>query len=71
MSNKCMQTYMVVQHDAVVHDPVFIAKGERITVNVLIEANKKGTCISSAQIPLDLSAQYLQKNYISILSSSR
>ncbi len=36
MSNKCMQTYILVQHDAVVHDPVFIVKGERIAVNVPI-----------------------------------
>jgi hypothetical protein len=56
MSNKCMQTYMVVLHDPVVHDPVSIAKGERIAVNVLIDANKKGTSILLVQIHLGLSA---------------
>ncbi len=51
-----MQTYLLVQHDAVVHDPVFIAKGERIAANVLIDANKKGTSNSLVEIHLGLSA---------------
>ncbi len=66
-----MQAYIFAQHDAVVPDPVFIVKGERIAVNVLNNAKKEGACISSVQIPLGLSAQYLQNNYISILSCSR
>jgi hypothetical protein len=51
-----MQTYILVQHDAVVHDLVFIAKGERIAANVPKNANQEGTCISLVQIPLGLSA---------------
>ncbi len=71
MSNECLQTYILVQHDAVVHDSVFIAKGERIAANVPKNAKKEGTSILLVQIPLGLSAKYLQNNYISILSCSR
>jgi hypothetical protein len=51
---KCLQTYILVQHDAVVHDPVFIAEGERITVNVPKNAMKEGACMLLVQIPLGL-----------------
>ncbi len=47
----------VCEHDAVVPDPVFIAKGERIAVNVLKDANKEGTSILLVQIPLGLFAK--------------
>ena len=66
-----MQIYMFVQHDAVVHDPSFIAKGERVAANVLNDASKKGTCTSLVQIDIGLSAPYLHKSSISILSSSK
>ncbi len=56
MSNKGIQTYILVQHDAVVSDPVFIAKGERIAVNVPKNAKKEGTSILLIQILLGLSA---------------
>jgi hypothetical protein len=56
MSHKCLQTYILVQHDVVVHDPVFIGKGERIAANVPKNAKKEGTSILLVQIPLGLSA---------------
>jgi hypothetical protein len=56
MSHKCMRTYNLVQHDAVVPDPFYIAKGERIAVNVPIDTKKEGASISLVQIPLGLSA---------------
>ncbi len=71
MSNNCLQTYSLVQHDAVVPDPIFIARGERMDVNVLIDANKEGTSISLVQIHLNLSVPHLHKSSISILSCSR
>ncbi len=42
--------------DAIGLDPLFIAKGERIAVNVLKNAKKEGTSILLVQIPLGLSA---------------
>jgi hypothetical protein len=71
MSNKYIQTYLFVKHDAVVHDPVFIVNGERIAANVPKNDKKEGTSILLVRIPLVLSAQYLQNNYISIQSCSR
>ena len=56
MSHKCLQTYILVQQDVVVHDSVLMAKGECRAVNVLNDANKEGTSISLVQIPLGLSA---------------
>ncbi len=56
MSNKCIQTYILVQHDAVVPDLVFIVKGECMAVNVLIDANQEGTSVLLVRIALGLSA---------------
>ena len=39
-----------MQHDAVVSDPVFIAKEECFAANVPNDANKEGTSISLIQI---------------------
>jgi hypothetical protein len=51
-----MQTYILVQHDEAMLASGFIAKGECIAVNVLIDAKKEGTSISLVRIPLGLSA---------------
>jgi hypothetical protein len=56
MTNKCMNTYILVQRDAVVHDPIFKAKGERIAANVPKNAMKEGASILLVQIPLGLAA---------------
>ncbi len=69
MSDNCLQTYTLVQHDAVVPDLVFIAKGERIAVNVPKNAKKEGTSIELVQIPLGLSASYLHESFMNMLSS--
>jgi hypothetical protein len=56
MSIKCMQAYILVQHDAVVPDTIFIAKVECKAVNVPKNAKKEGTSILLVQISLGLSA---------------
>ncbi len=61
----------VCEHDAVVPDPVVMVKGVRMDLNVLNDASKKGTCTSLVQIDIGLSAPYLHKSSISILSCSK